>query len=49
VEIEIDAPTSHHVHTYEIASRTGDQFSLGPWLERLGPIMARIADRNPTA
>jgi hypothetical protein len=44
VEIEIDAPTSHHVYTYEIASHTGDQFSLGPRLERLGHIMAHIAD-----
>jgi hypothetical protein len=49
VEIEIDAPTSHHVYTYEIASQTGDQFSLGPRLERLGPIMAHIADRNLAA
>jgi hypothetical protein len=44
VEIEIDAPASHHVHTYELATHKEEQFLLGTRLERLRGIMAHIAD-----
>jgi|SRR5277367_2361629 hypothetical protein len=44
VEIEIDAPASHHVYTHELASATEDEFRLNHRLDRLRDVIGKIAD-----
>lgn len=44
VEIEIDAPASHHVYTHELASGTERELWLGLRLDQLRDIIGKIAD-----
>jgi hypothetical protein len=44
IEIEIDAPASHHVFTRELATGTEADFVLSGRLDRLKGEIAKIAD-----
>jgi len=43
VEIEIDAPASHHIYTHELASGTENEFQLGFRLDQLRTVIGKIA------
>jgi len=44
VEIEIDAPRSHHIYTHHLASEAEEEFELKDNPDRLGAVVRRISD-----
>lgn len=44
VEMEIDAPSSHHLYTRELGSNTEKEFWLGLQLNELREVIRRISD-----